>query len=179
MVERTTRTDRHAALPGVIAVLLVGLLALFPPPLIAPALERLSFAMFDNFQHIAPRPYEDAGVRVVDIDEETIRRLGQWPWPRTDIAALTDRLSAAGAAAIAYDVVLSEPDRTSPPRLAKRLALDAEARATLARLPDNDAVLAKSFAGAPVVTGFFLTHDAYHRTVRPKAGFALSGGEPT
>ena len=179
MVERTARTDRHAALPGVIAVLLVGLLALFPPPLIAPALERMSFAMFDNFQRIEPRPYEDAGVRVVDIDEETIRRLGQWPWPRTDIAALTDRLSAAGAAAIAYDVVLSEPDRTSPPRLAKRLALDPAARATLARLPDNDAVLATSFARAPVVTGFFLTHDAYHRVVQPKAGFALSGGEPT
>ena len=179
MVERTARTDRHAALPGVIAVLLVGLLALFPPPLIAPALERMSLAMFDNFQRIEPRPYEDAGVRVVDIDEETIRRLGQWPWPRTDIAALTDRLSAAGAAAIAFDVVLSEPDRTSPPRLAKLLALDPAARATLARLPDNDAVLATSFAGAPVVTGFFLTHDAYHRVVQPKAGFALSGGEPT
>ena len=179
MVERAARTDRHAALPGVIAVLLVALLALFPPPLIAPALERLSFAMFDNFQRIEPRPYEDAGVRVVDIDEETIRRLGQWPWPRTDIAALTDRLSAAGAAVVAFDVVLSEPDRTSPPRLAKRLALDAEARATLARLPDNDELLAKSFTNAPVVTGFFLTHDHYRRTVQPKAGFALSGGEPT
>ena len=179
MVERGGRTGRYAALPGVIAVLFVALLALFPPPLIAPALERMSFAMFDNFQRIAPRPYEDAGVRVVDIDEETIRRLGQWPWPRTDIAALTDKLSQAGAAAIAYDVVLSEPDRTSPPRLAKRLALDPEAQATLARLPDNDAVLAKSFANAPVVTGFFLTHEAYRRTVQPKAGFALSGSEPT
>ena len=178
MAGSSARTDRHAALPGVIAVVLIALLALFPPPLVAPAVERLSFAMFDAFQRIEPRPYQDAGVRVVDIDEETIRRLGQWPWPRTDIAALTDRLTEAGAAAIAYDVVLSEPDRTSPPRLAKRLALDPEARATLARLPDNDELLAKSFTGAPVVTGFFLTHDAYHRTVQPKAGFALSGNEP-
>ena len=117
MAGSSARTDRHAALPGVIAVVLIALLALFPPPLVAPALERLSFAMFDAFQRIEPRPYQDAGVRVVDIDEETIRRLGQWPWPRTDIAALTDKLTEAGAAAIAYDVVLSEPDRTSPPRL--------------------------------------------------------------
>ncbi len=179
MVERSARNDRRAALPGIVAVVLVALLALFPPPLLAPALERMSFLMFDNFQRIEPRPYEDAGVRVVDIDEETIRRLGQWPWPRTDIAALTDRLTDAGAAAIAFDVVLSEPDRTSPPRLAKRLALDPEARATLARLPDNDVVLAGSFARAPVITGFFLTHDSYRRTVQPKAGFALSGNEPT
>ena len=179
MVEGTARTGRRASLPGVIAVLLVALLALFPPPLLAPALERMSFLLFDNFQRAEPRPYEDAGVRVVDIDEETIRRLGQWPWPRTDIALLTDRLTEAGAAAIAYDIVLSEPDRTSPPRLAKRLALDPAARATLAGLPDNDVLLAESFAKAPVVTGFFLTHDAYRRTVQPKAGFALSGTEPT
>ena len=179
MVEQTARTGRRASLPGVIAVLLVALLALFPPPLLAPALERMSFLLFDNFQRAEPRPYEDAGVRVVDIDEETIRRLGQWPWPRTDIALLTDRLTEAGVAAIAYDIVLSEPDRTSPPRLAKRLALDPAARATLARLPDNDVVLATSFAKAPVITGFFLTHDAYRRTVQPKAGFALSGTEPT
>lgn len=178
MVERTARIGRRASLPGVIAVLLVALLALFPPPLLAPALERMSFLLFDNFQRVEPRPYEDAGVRVVDIDEETIRRLGQWPWPRTDIAVMTDRLAEAGAAAIAYDIVLSEPDRTSPPRLAKRLALDPAARATLARLPDNDVILAQSFARAPVVIGFFLTHDAYRRTVEPKAGFALSGTEP-
>lgn len=179
MAERTVRTGRRASLPGVAAVLLVALLALFPPPSLAPALERTSLLLFDSFQRAEPRPYEDAGVRVVDIDEETIRRLGQWPWPRTDIALLTDRLAEAGAAAIAYDIVLSEPDRTSPSRLAKRLALDPEMRAMLARLPDNDVVLAESFAKAPVITGFFLTHDAYKRTVRPKAGFALSGTEPT
>ena len=179
MSEGTARNGRRASLPGVIAVLIVALLALFPLPLLAPALERMSFLLFDNFQRSQPRPYEDAGVRVVDIDEETIRRLGQWPWPRTDIAVLTDRLAEAGAAAIAFDIVLSEPDRTSPPRLARRLVLDPTARATLAALPDNDAVLAESFARAPVVTGFFLTHDAYRRTVRPKAGFALSGTEPT
>ena len=179
MSEGTARTGRRVSLPGVIAVLLVALLALFPPPVLTPALERMSFLLFDNFQRVEPRPYEDAGVRVVDIDEETIRRLGQWPWPRTDIALLTDRLAEAGAAAIAYDIVLSEPDRTSPPRLAKRLALDPAARATLAGLPDNDVVLATSFAKAPVITGFFLTHDSYKRTVTPKAGFALSGTEPS
>lgn len=179
MVERTARIGRRASLPGIVAVLLIALLALFPPPLLAPALERMSFLIFDNFQRFEPRPYEDAGVRVVDIDEEAIRRLGQWPWPRTDIAALTDRLAEAGAAAIAYDIVLSEPDRTSPPRLARRLALDPQARATLARLPDNDVLLAQSFARAPVVTGFFLTRDPARRTVQPKAGFAISGTEPT
>jgi adenylate cyclase len=178
MVERTARTGRRASLPGIVAVLLVALLALFPPPLLAPALERMSFLMFDNFQRFQPRPYEDAGVRVVDIDEETIRRFGQWPWPRTDIARLTDQLAGAGAAAIAFDIVLSEPDRTSPPLLAKRLVLDPEARATLARLPDNDAVLARSFTKAPVVTGFFLTRERYHRQIQPKAGFAVSGSEP-
>ena len=49
MVERSGRNGRRASLPGVVAVLLVALLALFPPPLFAPALERMSFLLFDNF----------------------------------------------------------------------------------------------------------------------------------
>ena len=46
----------RSRLPGIVAVLLVALLALFPPPLVAPALERMSFLMFDNFQRFEPRP---------------------------------------------------------------------------------------------------------------------------
>ena len=88
MIDSTARTGRHASIPGVVAVLLVALLALFPPPLVAPAVERMSFLLFDSFQRIEPRRYEDAGVRVVDIDEETIRRLGQWPWWKSALSLL-------------------------------------------------------------------------------------------
>ena len=171
-------SGRSAALAGISGVLLVALLAMAPLPVVAPAMERLSYLVFDSYQRLAPRAYEDAPVRIVDIDEESIRRFGQWPWPRTDIARLTRSLGEAGASAIAFDLVFSEPDRTSPPRLAERLSLDPAAKATLRGLPDNDAVLAEAFAATPTVSGFFLTRDPHRHSVVPKAGFAVSGSAP-
>jgi adenylate cyclase len=173
-----TRAARQPWLPGVAAVLLVALLAIWPPPFVAPAVQRVSLQLFDQYQRWKPRRYEDAGVRVVDIDEESIRRLGQWPWPRTVMADLNDRLADAGAAAIAYDIVFAEADRTSPHLLAQRSDLPTQLREALSKLPDNDAVLARSFAASPVVVGAFLINDPTGRSLDPKAGFAISGAEP-
>ncbi len=75
--------------PGLIMALLLLVLHIFQPPVVG----QISNLVFDSYQRAYPRPYEDAAVRVVDIDDETIRRLGQWPWPRTDVARLTDSLT--------------------------------------------------------------------------------------
>jgi adenylate cyclase len=109
--------NRVPVLTGLMLVALVALLQLVRPA----ALDRLGLLLFDSYQRAAPRAYEDSPVRVVDIDDESIRRLGQWPWPRTEIARLTERLGQAGASVVAFDVVFSEPDRTSPAQLAAQL----------------------------------------------------------
>ena len=80
-----------AALPGLAVTLLVLMVHIWQPSV----LTTLGNVVFDSYQRMWPRPYEDAGVRVVDIDDETIRRLGQWPWPRTQTAQLTVARSAA------------------------------------------------------------------------------------
>lgn len=143
--------------------------------------ERAWLLLSDTYARAAPRPWQDAAVRVVDIDDDSIRRLGQWPWPRTDLARLTDRLAAAGASAIAYDVVFSEPDRTSPAALGEQLRRQGAGPAAikaLAALPDNDAALAAAFARAPVVAGTFLLNDRPGPALEPKAGFAVAGTAP-
>jgi CHASE2 domain-containing sensor protein len=48
---------------------------------------------------------------IVAIDEPSLSRLGQWPWPRAVLAALVARLDALGATAVAFDVLLAEPER--------------------------------------------------------------------
>src|SRR4051794_21791779 len=124
--------------PGLLVILLMTVLQLIG----VPTIDRAGALLFDSYQRAKPRTYQDEGVKIVDIDDETLRRLGQWPWPRTDIAELTKRLTDAGVAAIAFDIVFSESDRTSPARLAERLARDGgtkEVAAALAKLPDNDA----------------------------------------
>ena len=166
-----------AALPGLVVTLVVLIVHVLQPPV----LTTLGNVVFDSYQRMWPRPYEDAGVRVVDIDDETIRRLGQWPWPRTDTAALTQKLADAGAAVIAYDVVYSEPDRTSPARAAEILRRNPAARgdfADIAALPDHDALFGDVVAATPTVAGYFLTRQRNDARPVEAAGVVTAGTPP-
>ena len=60
---------------------------------------------FDAFQRWSPRADGDFAVKVAAIDDESISRLGQWPWPREIIANLIEKLSRAGAATVILDVL--------------------------------------------------------------------------
>ena len=142
---------------------------------------RLRFLVFDTYQQIRPRAFNpDLPVRIVDIDEESLKRVGQWPWPRTVLAELTLKLAANGAAAIGFDMVFPEPDRLSPANALhfwpKSDAL-ASLRAEVEKLPSNDQVFAEAIGQAPVVLGFIA---APQGTTIPetKAGFAHGGDDP-
>lgn len=71
-----------------------------------PVIDQLRLTVFDFYQQIAPRTYEDAGVRIVDIDERSLQEEGQWPWPRTKLSELLYRLRASGASVVGFDMVL-------------------------------------------------------------------------
>ncbi|MEM1429323.1 MAG: adenylate/guanylate cyclase domain-containing protein [Pseudomonadota bacterium] len=132
-----------------LVALLLALRIADPAPVAA-----LRHASFDLFQQIAPRAPPGLPVAIVDIDDPSLAELGQWPWPRTMVADLIDRATADGAAAIALDIVFAEPDRLSPDRLAAdNTGLPAPARAALAGLDSNDAVLARAVAASRVVLG--------------------------
>ena len=100
-------------LPIISVVLGLGLLILDPLPM-----RTLRNNVFDQYQRWYPRPYVDVPVRIVDIDEETLTRLGQWPGPRTRLAELVERLKSDGVAVISFDVLLAEADQTSPKTMA-------------------------------------------------------------
>ena len=162
------------ALPGVaLTLLLLGLHVAE-----VPAVRQLGNLLFDAYQRALPRNYQTAPVRIVDIDDETLRRLGQWPWPRTDVARLTQALADAGASAIAFDIVFSEPDRTSPARVARMLAANPDAHgdfAAIARMTDHDVLLGRTLGRTPSIPGFFMTRDANAARPEQKAGIATSG----
>jgi adenylate cyclase len=118
------------------------------------AVEELRLRSFDFYQVIKPREAKFRPVVIVDIDEASLKQYGQWPWPRTLIAQLVDRLTAAGTAAIGFDVLFAEPDRTSPAVMAGNYpSLDADTRAKLSALPSNDEVLAGAIRRSKVVLG--------------------------
>jgi adenylate cyclase len=169
---------------GLIYLLPLALLAIASSARIAASdqLERLSLFCFDLYQKAAPRQSADAAIRIVDIDDKSLSRLGQWPWPRGLVAQLIDRLREAGVALVAFDIDFAEPDRTSPRSLLPLLAQNgvgaAEAEKLLAAAPDPDQRLAEAMGTVPVVTGFILTERGDARPPLPKAGFAFVGDDP-
>src|SRR5205814_2073531 len=145
-------------------------------------LEELRLRAFDIFQVIKPRVATLRPVVIVDIDEASLRKLGQWPWPRTRVAELITSLTKLGAAAIAFDVVFSEPDRLSPALAADLYRnLDDETRTKLRALPSNDQVMADAIKqSSRVVLG-----ETGLPTVQPLSdqqplpvGIAALGGDP-
>jgi adenylate cyclase len=107
LLSRTFASRRTVGL--VILAALIVLRISDPAPLV-----ELRLRTFDLFQTIKPRVDTDRPVLIVDIDEPSLSAYGQWPWPRTLVAKLLDRLFESKAKAVAFDVVFSEADRTSP-----------------------------------------------------------------
>ncbi len=175
-VHPTLRRGAIYLLP--LAVLIVALGARIVAP---DLLDRLSLICFDFYQRASPRVPGNSPIRIVDIDDRSLAKIGQWPWPRTIVAQLVDKLAKAGAAVVAFDIDFAEPDRTSPKMLRPLLARNgagAAADKLLATLPDPDQVLAAAMRSVPVVTGFILSDDGGTRPPAVKAGFAFAGDDP-
>jgi len=139
--------------------------------------------VFDLYQRIAPRTYQDVPVRIVDIDDDSLQKMGlQWPWPRPVVADMVAQLANAGAAAVVFDIVFAEPDATSPQQVVRvweKLTGAADLSSRLADLPDHDALLADIIAQAKnVVTGFVLVDDINGKKPQAHAGFATAGDDP-
>ena len=175
--KRSARGFLAATLPGLVLTVVFLILHSLRPAMIS----EIGDLIFDAYQRAHPRAYQDAPVRVVDIDDETLAKLGQWPWPRTDVARLVQNLADAGAASVAMDIVFSEADRTSPARVAAILRQNPKAKSTyddIAALPDHDAILGETLAATPSVVGYFLQHEPNAARPQQKAGFAISGASP-
>lgn len=68
----------------------------------------LNNPLYDSLRRLTPLPV-DPRILLVTIDDQSLKKLGQWPWPRSVHADLIDRLSAARPAGILFDVIFSEP----------------------------------------------------------------------
>jgi adenylate cyclase len=159
--------------------LLIGFAAL---RVLDPApVEELRVRTFDGFQRFDPRDKTARPVTIVDIDDKSLEKLGQWPWPRTRIADLVNELTRLGAVVIAFDVVFSEPDRLNPDAVADSLRnIDEATRERLRALPSNDQVLADAIRASRVVLGESgLTEEgvALDKSL-PTTGLAMLGEEP-
>lgn len=164
-------------IPALILLLGLAIRAWDPAPV-----ADMRLRTFDYYQHIKPRAYVPLPIRIVDLDDESISRHGQWPWPRNLLARLLDRLREAGAAAIAFDIIFSEPDRTSPVEIIKHLPeelVDWNLREKAARSQNHDALFANAISNARnVALGFVLTPNGPGLQPPLRTGYAFSGDDP-
>ncbi|NQV83678.1 MAG: adenylate/guanylate cyclase domain-containing protein, partial [Rhodospirillales bacterium] len=135
--------------------LLAGFLTLYvvdPYPV-----QFLRLKTFDYFQQLKPRaipPPQGKPVTIIDLDENSLAEIGQWPWPRTVVAKLVENLMQMGAAQVAFDIVFAEPDRMNPNKIPDVIVgLDEATIAKLRALPSNDQVLADVVKRSRVVLG--------------------------
>jgi adenylate cyclase len=165
------------------AVCLVLLFALVLLRVMDPRpLQELRLRTFDLFQVLRPRAQTEFPVVIVDIDEASLKEIGQWPWPRTVLADLVTRITQLGAVAIGFDIIFAEPDRMSPAIAEQSFrGIDPQTRAKLDSLPSNDEVLAEAIKNSRVVVG-----QAGAATPTPRSqnemmlqtGFAVRGPDP-
>ena len=141
---------------GFARLMCLGLLVVFaalrvwdPPPV-----QELRLRTFDIFQLIDPRHKAARPVTIIDIDDKSLAKFGQWPWSRTRIADMIINLTNNGAVAIGFDVVFSEPDRLNPDLVASQMRyLDDATRSRLRELPSNDQILSDAIKRSHVVLG--------------------------
>ena len=121
--EPKTSGWRNLAIAGIVAALLVPFQFFQPFSL-------LEARLFDVFSTLSPPRPPEPGVVIVAIDEPSFAEIGQqWPWPRDLHARLAERLRAAGAKAVGFDIIFAEPS-------------GEEADRALARAVGPDTVLA-------------------------------------
>jgi len=112
---------------------------------------------FDVFQQIKPRippKAKDRMVTIIDIDERSLKEIGQWPWSRSTVAKLVVNLHNLGIGVTAFDIVFSEPDRMNPKQVVDSMVgLDETVRAEILKIKSNDETLGKIVSQANVVLG--------------------------
>jgi len=167
---RRLGTQAWKPLQLVLLGLAVTLLALALHVLRPAFLHKQELLVYDGMLRVTHRSEGSGLPLIVDLDEETLRDFGQWPWPRYRVAALLDRISAMGPRVVGLDMVFAEPDSGSLANwkggLERERGLRLEVRGIPPELADFDALLARSLGKGPFVLGhkFHLGHEDSART---------------
>jgi adenylate cyclase len=177
-LRRFLNRSLHILLPLTLLVAAIALRVAEPP-----FFRQQQAWVFDLGNQWWPREFDpNAGVRIIDIDDDSLEKYGQWPWPRTRLAEIIYKLAQADAASIAFDVVFAEPDRTSPKNIVELWPAGPDfkdIREQVRAMPDHDEAFAQTIKWTRnTVTGFVLSYGETPRRPIQKGNFAFSGDDP-
>ncbi len=100
-------------------------------------------------------------VVIVDINEESLKQLGQWPFGRDKMAQTLINLTNAQVGIIGLDIIFAENDRVSPHAMAKQLNIKGD-------FLNHDTLLGNVVANTPTILGYFFTINESNDNLAPK-----------
>jgi adenylate cyclase len=136
---------------------------------------------FDLVEKVWPRANDSARVAIVDIDEKSLARYGQWPWPLHLVAELVHRIAQGNPRVVGIDIVFSDPDRLSPAEIARELpSLPPAVADALAQVPPGNRDLAAAMATVPTVLALAPSREEAARSSGPiySAPIRTAGDDP-
>ncbi len=162
-------------------IFLLILVLLISLKIINPAfIKSISFISFDLYQKAFPLKKEQSNVVIIDIDEESLGKFGQFPWSRSVFAKILDKVNISNPKAVGFDIFFTEKDKQSPDEIIKSYNLIPTDVAQLQKLKSHDEVFAEKLKETNSVIAVLgsnvPSHSNYKR--KAKARFLSKGGDP-
>ena len=138
----------------------------------------LRLRSFDTFQQLYPREkMQDDPVVLIDIDDESLNRYGQWPWPRNLVAELVNQTYYS--LTTGFDIVFAEPDRTGSSQLKRTYQSNPSMISALESVQDHDEIFSRSIEDhGTVVLGLAPNNNGVSEFNQMKSGLVLQGDDP-
>jgi adenylate cyclase len=155
--------------------ILIGLIPLANPFNI---FNDLKLFAFDTLQQISPRDQlEDDPIVIIDIDDQSLNNLGQWPWSRDLLSRLVSNTEQA--LTTSFDIVFAERDRTGSDVLSEQYSANSDLIKELKKIKPNDRVFAESMEShSTVVLGSAPNNNLITEDISPKYGLIIQGDSP-
>ncbi len=139
----------------------------------------ISYLSFDLYQKVFAEK-KDSDVVIIDIDENSLGKFGQFPWNRKVFADILDKINESNPKAIGFDIFFTEKDKQSPDEIIKSYGLVPSDMAELQNLKSPDEIfsekLKQSKSIIAVLGSNVPSHSNYDR--KAKARFLSKGGDP-
>ena len=144
-------------------------------------IKSISYLSFDMYQKVFPIKKNDSNVIIIDIDEKSLSKFGQFPWNRSVFAKIIENVNYAKPKAIGFDVFFSEKDKQSPEEIIKSYnILSGDVINYLVNIKSHDErfrqQLENSKSVLAVLGSNVSSHGSYDR--KAKARFLSKGGDP-
>ena len=158
-----------------VVLLLLILLKIVNPSFI----KSVSYLSFDLYQKVFAKKKESEVV-IIDIDEKSLGKFGQFPWNRKVFAKIIDQVNLSNPKAIGFDIFFTEKDKQSPDEIIKSYNLVPSDIKDLLDLKSPDDVfsekLKESKSVIAVLGSAVPSYSNYDR--KAKARFLSKGGDP-